>query len=106
MDSIPGLVALFTPTGEIEIVNRQVFEYTGQTLEELRQWATNDTVHPEDRPHVIQVFTRALASGTPYEIVQRFRRSDGVYRWFANRGFPVRDYEWPCRSLVCAADGH
>lgn len=91
VDSIPGLVALLTPTGDIEVLNRQVFEYFGQTLEELKQWATNDTIHPEDRPHVIEVFSRSLASGTPYEIVQRFRRSDGVYRWFANRGFPVRD---------------
>ena len=63
----------------------------GQTLEELRQWGTNDTVHPDDLPQVIEVFSRSLASGTPYEIVQRFRRSDGIYRWFANRGFPVPD---------------
>jgi PAS domain S-box-containing protein len=90
VDSIPGLVALLAPTGDIELVNRQVFEYFGQTLEELRQWATNDTIHFEDRPSVIEVFSRALASGRPYEIVQRFRRSDGVYRWFTNRGFPVR----------------
>ena len=91
VDSIPGLVALLTATGDVEVVNRQVFEYFGQTLEELRQWGTNDTVHPDDLPHVIEVFTRAIASGSPYEIVQRFRRSDGVYRWFQNSGFPLRD---------------
>jgi PAS domain S-box-containing protein len=91
LDSIPGLVALLTATGDVEVVNRQVFEYFGQTLEELRQWGTNDTVHPEDLPHVIEVFTRSITSGSPYEVVQRFRRSDGVYRWFANSGFPVRD---------------
>jgi C4-dicarboxylate-specific signal transduction histidine kinase len=32
-----------------------------------------------------------MVSGTPYEIVQRLRRSDGVYRWFQNNGFPLRD---------------
>jgi PAS domain S-box-containing protein len=90
VDSIPGLVALLTPTGDIELVNRQVFEYFGQTIDELRQWATNDTIHFEDRPRVIEIFSRALATGNPYEIVQRFRRSDGIYRWFTNRGFPVR----------------
>ena len=91
VDNIPGLVALLTATGDVEVVNRQVFEYFGQTLEELRQWGTNGTIHPEDLPHVIDVFGRSIASGSPYEIVQRFRRSDGVYRWFTNRGFPVRD---------------
>jgi hypothetical protein len=91
VDNIPGLVALLAPTGDVEVVNRQLLEYFGQTLEELRHWATNDTIHPEDLPHVIEVFTRSIAAGTPYQIAQRFKRSDGVYRWFENRGFPLRD---------------
>ena len=91
VDSIPGLVALLTATGDIAVVNRQVFEYFGQSLDELRRWGTNGTVHPDDLPHVIDAFTRSIASGTPYEIVQRFRRSDGVYRWFQNSGSPLRD---------------
>ena len=91
LDSIPGLVAILTAAGDVEVVNRQVFEYFGQTLDELRLWGTNDTIHPEDLPRVIEVFTRAIASGSRYEILQRFRRSDGVYRWFANSGCPVRD---------------
>lgn len=93
VDSIPGLVALLTAAGDLEVVNRQVCEYFGQTLEELRRWGTNDTVHPDDLPHVLEVFTRSIASGSPYEIVQRFRRSDGAYRWFLNSGYPLRDAE-------------
>jgi len=93
VDNIPGLVALLSPTGDVDVVNRQLLEYFGQTLEELRQWGTNGTVHPEDLPHVVDVFTRSIASGSPYDIVQRFRRSDGAYRWFENRGFPLRDAE-------------
>jgi PAS domain S-box-containing protein len=91
VDGIPGLVALLAATGEVEVVNCQLLEYFGQTLEELKQWGTNGTVHPEDLPHVIEVFSRSIASGNPYEIVQRFRRFDGVYRWFQNSGFPLRD---------------
>ena len=91
VDSIPGLVALLTASGEVEFANRQILEYTGTTLEELKQWGTNDTVHPEDLPHVIDVFTQSIVSGSPYEIVQRLRRSDGVYLWFQNNGFPLRD---------------
>ena len=91
VDSIPGLVALLTAAGEVEFANRQILEYTGTTLEELKQWGTNDTVHPEDLPHVIHVFTQSIVSGSPYEIVQRLRRSDGAYLWFQNNGFPLRD---------------
>jgi PAS domain S-box-containing protein len=77
--------------GEVEIVSSQVFEYFGRTLDELQQRGTSDEVHPEDLPQVIELFRRSIASGNSYEIVQRLRRSDGVYRWFQNRGLPLRD---------------
>jgi PAS domain S-box-containing protein len=91
VDTIPGLVCLLTAAGGVEVVNRQLLEYFGQTLEELRQWGTDGTVHPDDMPHVAEVFTRSIASGSPYVILQRFRRWDGVYRWFENSGHPLRD---------------
>lgn len=92
IDGIPGLVAVLAPNGEVEAVNRQILEYTGQSLEELKNWGTNGTVHHEDIPHVAEVFTRSIASGVPYQIEQRLRRFDGEYRWFDNRGIPVRDH--------------
>jgi PAS domain S-box-containing protein len=91
VDSIPGLVATLTPAGEVEVVNNQVLGYCGRTLEELKQWATSDTVHPEDLPRAIGVITQSMASGDPYEIEERIRRFDGVYRWFQVRGLPLRD---------------
>ncbi len=93
VDNIPGLVALLSTNGVIEVVNRQLLEYFGQTLDEFKQWAMNGTIHPEDLPHVVEVFSRSIASGAPYEILQRFRRRDGVYRWFLNSGAPLRDTE-------------
>src|SRR6266480_1169825 len=90
VDRIPGLVATLTPAGEVEDVNNQVLEYCGRTLEELKQWGTSDTVHPEDLPRVIAVITQSMASGDPHEIIERIRRFDGVYRWFQVRGLPLR----------------
>src|SRR5258707_9057059 len=91
VDSIPGLVALLTSAGEVELVNPQLVEYTGRTLEELKLWGTSDTVHPEDLPRVVRVFTGSITSGNPYDFETRIRRFDGVYRWFQVRGLPVRD---------------
>jgi PAS domain S-box-containing protein len=91
MDGIPGLVGILTPNGDIETVNRQILEYCGQSLEELRDWRTNGTLHQEDLPHVAEVFTRSIASGSPYQLDQRLRRFDGQYRWFEHRGVPTRD---------------
>ena len=91
IDGIPGLVGILAPNGDVETVNRQILEYCGQSLEELRDWGTNGTVHQEDLPHVAEVFTRSIASGIPYQLEQRLRRFDGQYRWFDNRGVPIRD---------------
>jgi PAS domain S-box-containing protein len=89
--SIPGLVASLTPTGGVDFVNDPLVEYCGRTLEELQQWGTSDTVHPDDLPRVIQIFTQGIASGEPYDFEARLRRFDGVYRWFQVRGLPLRD---------------
>ena len=91
VDCIPGLVAVFTPGGELEFVNRPIFEYFGKTLEELKHWGTGGMTHPEDLPRVVELFTQSIASGDPFEIELRARRFDGVYRWFQSRALPLRD---------------
>jgi PAS domain S-box-containing protein len=91
IDGIPGLVAVLAPDGQVEAVNQRIIEYCGRSLEELKSWGTNGTVHEEDLPHVADVFGRSIASGVPYEIEQRLRRFDGTYLWFDNRGIPIRD---------------
>ena len=91
VDSIPGMVAVFNSGGELEFVNRQVLEYFGVQEADLKSWGTSDAVHPDDRSHVNEVFTEAIASGDPFDLEVRARRFDGVYRWFQSRGFPLRD---------------
>jgi PAS domain S-box-containing protein len=77
--------------GDLEAVNRQIVEYCGRSWDELKNWGTNGTVHHEDLAHVAEVFASSIASGIPYQIEQRLRRFDGKYRWFDNRGVPIRD---------------
>src|SRR5215471_2429889 len=91
IDSIPEPIATLTKTGDVDMVNRHLLEYFGTTIEEARRWGANDLVHPEDLPHLIDLFTRSIESGTPYESEHRLRASDGVYRWFQARAFPLRE---------------
>src|SRR5262245_43701744 len=91
VETIPGLIAVMTATGEVEHVNRQVLEYFGRTLDELKQWRTSDAVHPADLPRVNAAWQHAVETGEPYEFEHRIRRSDGEYRWFQSRGLPLRD---------------
>ena len=90
VDSIPAPVAVMTPSGEVETVNKPNLEYFGKTLEDLKKWGSGDAVHPDDLPQAIEVWIEAIYSGQPYDVKQRLRRFDGVYRWFEVRGFPLR----------------
>jgi hypothetical protein len=92
VDSIPGLIAVLDKTGELERVNQPILDYLGRSLEECRQWAVDDTIHPDDRPAYLQAFGRSFAAGEPVEYdAARIRRFDGVYRWLNMRGLPLRD---------------
>jgi PAS domain S-box-containing protein len=91
LDGIAGLITVNDSSGKLETVNRQVLEYFGRSLEWLKNWGTNDAVHPEDLPRILELYTKATASGIPFNYEVRLRRFDGEYRWFDNRGVPIRD---------------
>jgi PAS domain S-box-containing protein len=91
IDGIPGFVMVLDPNGAVESVNRPILEYFGCPLEEVRNWATNGMVHPDDRARDTVAFARSIAAGVPFEIETRLRRFDGEYRSFEFRVIPIRD---------------
>jgi formate hydrogenlyase transcriptional activator len=93
IDRIPGQIAVMTAGGEVELVNRQILEYFGKTTEELKNWATSNSFHPDDILRTSDAWKRALETGQPFEFENRARRADGVYRWFHVRARPLRDAE-------------
>jgi len=93
VDSIPALVVRMTAAGEVEAVNRQLLEYSGKSLEDIRRWTTSGVVHPEDLARAIEIASHSFATGDPYEMEVRIRRFDGVFRWFEARGLAARDAE-------------
>src|SRR5580704_17942042 len=93
VDSIPGQIAVMSAGGEVELVNRQILEYFGKTTEELQNWATSNSFHPDDILRTSDAWKRGLETGQPFEFENRGRRADGVYRWFQARARPLRDAE-------------
>jgi PAS domain S-box-containing protein len=93
VDSIPGLVVRMSAAGEVELANRQLLEYFGKELADIRNWITSGVVHPDDLQRAIETTGNSFATGDPYDMEIRVRRHDGVYRWFQARGIPLRDAE-------------
>ena len=93
IDNIPGFVNAAGATGTPEFFNRPEQEYFGKTNEELKDWGRIGVIHPEDLPSVIEAWATSLETGQNLDIEARFRRADGVYRWFQMRAVPARDAE-------------
>jgi PAS domain S-box-containing protein len=91
IESIPALVVVTTPTGDVETVNRPTLEYFGKTFEELKGWTTSDIIHPDDLQYVIGAQRKGIEAGRAYNVETRNRRADGVYRWFNVLGLPLLD---------------
>src|SRR6185436_2275480 len=77
--------------GRVELANRQLLDYLGVSLEQLKDWEISGVVHPDDLPRVATAWRQSLESGEPYELELRVRRADRVYQWVQVRGLPVRD---------------
>ena len=91
VDGIAGLVAIMTSTGEFQAVNRQVLDYFGKTVEQLKGWSTSEAVHPDDLPGVVSAWRHSVETVSLYDVDHRLRGADGVYRWFHARGLPLVD---------------
>ncbi len=89
-DSMPNFVWTAQPDGTIDYINSTFKEYTG--LERYSgEGEGTDIVHPDDRAATIQTWQKSIVTGTPYQIEHRYRRHDGIYRWYLCRAIPVRD---------------
>ena len=91
-ESIPQQVWTALADGSLDYVNQQVLDYFGTVPEGLLHWTWTNTVHPEDLATAIELWTHALETGEPLEVLVRLRRaSDDVYRWHLSRATAFRD---------------
>src|SRR6266699_686545 len=90
IDTIPVLAWCNRPDGWKEFLNQRWLDYTGLTIEEARGWGWKVAIHPDDLPHLLDVWQGPLVSGKSGELEARLRRADGVYRWFLFRVEPLR----------------
>jgi PAS domain S-box-containing protein len=93
-DLIPHSVWIASPDGTLEYVNQRTADYLGLTVEQVLAWlggSRRDAVHPDDRAHYEECWTRAREKGEKYEIEYRLRNSKGEYRWHLGRGLPQTD---------------
>ena len=89
-DSMPQIVWSTTADGTVDYLNRRWYELTSTTR--LNERDPYEFVHPDDRAHAANQWSRCAGEGTPLELEFRLKfPSDPAYRWYLARGLPVRD---------------
>lgn len=90
-DSMPQLAWTARPDGFVDFFNKGWYDYTGTTYGETQGWGWSKVHDPEQLPDVLSRWRFSIATGTPFEMAFRLRRSDGVFRWFLTRVNPILD---------------
>lgn len=88
---MPQMVWVTLPNGDHVFYNKGWYEYTGLSYEETKGEGWNNVLHPDDRERARKIWRHSLETGENYQIEYRFRRYDGVYRWFLGRAQAMRN---------------
>ena len=90
-ESVPQIVWTSYGVGSNDYINQRWYDYTGLVpvdADERANWAA--AIHPDDLGPTNQRWQQSVTTGEFFEIEYRFRRHDGVYRWFLGQGRPQR----------------
>lgn len=57
--------------------------------------------HPDDLQEVLPIYLAAMQSGESFQFKYRIKRHDGVLRWHACAGAPLRNADGSLESWIC-----
>jgi PAS domain S-box-containing protein len=87
-NTTPVLIWMSDPSGSCTFVNQPWLDFTGRPEAEHLGAGWTNSIHPEDRPRVIEAFGAAVTSRAPFRAEYRLRRVDDAYRWMMGYGVP------------------
>ncbi len=88
-DASPVMIWLADATGACVWFNSRWYEFTGGTEEDQCGSGWEESVHPEDREHVLGVRSAAYEQRVEYRVEFRLRQHTGEYRWLLDHGVPL-----------------
>jgi hypothetical protein len=91
VDSSPQVPWTADPQGNITDISERWLELTGLPKADALGDGWAQFVHPEDLPRTMEAMTKSLETGDSYDVENRFRMSDGTYRWIRGRAVPRKD---------------
>jgi PAS domain S-box-containing protein len=92
-DAMPLKIFMCRPDGAAEYMNRQWLHFTGETFDKLLGWEWTRLIHADDLEENIRRWRSCLATGEPFLLEHRIKRSDGEYGWHLTCAHAKRDIQ-------------
>jgi two-component system phosphate regulon sensor histidine kinase PhoR len=89
-NNIPQMTWTHLPDGTVNFYNQRFRDYTGLTFTE-EGYNRDQVIHPDDYALTIERLNASLKSGEVFEVENRYKKADGVYRWHLSRAIPLLD---------------
>ena len=80
-ESMPQKIFTTNAAGDADYLNQQWVDYTGAPFNELKDKGWARFLHPDDAEETLRRWQHAVDTKESFEVVHRFRRADGVFRW-------------------------
>jgi two-component system phosphate regulon sensor histidine kinase PhoR len=90
-NNIPQITWTNLPAGQFNFFNQRWYDYTGLSFDETFEEAWWNVVHPDDLSLTRERFQHSIKTGEVFEIENRYKRNDGIYRWHLNRAIPLKN---------------
>ncbi|MBP4142497.1 PAS domain S-box protein [Flavobacterium sp. P4023] len=90
-DNIPNLAWMADAKGSLYWYNKQWYEYTGTSFEDMQGWGWKSVFKEKELEAVLKEWNTSLKTGQPFEMVYPIKGADGVYNQFLTRALPVKN---------------
>ena len=99
-DLMPEKVVSTNAEGKAIYFNQNWLNFTGLTVEELRQTGWTGRIHEQDRQHYQRKWQEALETGCSLDMEIRIQNRDKSYRWHLSRAEAVTDENGKIRMWI------
>lgn len=94
-ETLPQLVWIANPSGEVTFYNQRWYQYTGLPFYENLYKALEEVVHPQHSEKVFELWEKSVRTGAPFEVEVCIKSISGLYRWHLARALPVKTDDLP-----------
>lgn len=99
-DTVPAIIWITGTDGQCTYLNKNWYDYTGQTIEEAKGFGWLSTAHPDDIERATNDFMQSNKNQKPFHSMYRLRNRDGNYRWAIDTGSPKFDSNGAYEGMI------